>query len=239
MNSKGILLLTDHAICMKCLKEKATHVYSISGRGYGSLYDNIHTKFQVCDHCDQEEYATWFHEVPKVDKEDYWEDYDHEEKIYWLVDSLSLEAQELFYNSFSNEGFMEAQDWIDEQLEELPYDKCKDYGIYSAEEKRAYRYRFPTCDKVYLKTYHDGSECCKCKRGVYGKSDGSCEDYTYSGCYLCTNYAPRINKMEVVYEKEEFIESEKLHLEDMLKYAQERLEALNKGYDFYIKQYGG
>ena len=56
MNSKGIVALKDTSVCMKCLKKKATHTYTIYGRGYGSSFDMSDTKFQCCDDCDKPEY---------------------------------------------------------------------------------------------------------------------------------------------------------------------------------------
>ena len=57
MNSKGIVALKDTSVCMKCLKKKATHTYRISGRGYGSIYDNFNSQFHLCDDCAKEELA--------------------------------------------------------------------------------------------------------------------------------------------------------------------------------------
>ena len=45
MNSKGIVAIKDETICMKCLKNKATHTYYITYRGYGSSFDDMDTKF--------------------------------------------------------------------------------------------------------------------------------------------------------------------------------------------------
>lgn len=121
MNSKGIVALTDECLCMKCLKKKATHIYEIKNRGYGSIFDSTYTKFQVCDDCDSEDFQVWVDEEPVWDDE--YEVYKYEDNIKEFIDSLPLESQELFYNRFDSEEYMNAQDWIDYQLGEL----CDEY----------------------------------------------------------------------------------------------------------------
>lgn len=146
MNSKSVKAVEDEKLCMKCLKNKATHIYPISYRGYGSIYDMMDTKFQCCDECDKQEYEEWFFESPTVD--DYVENYKYEDNIYELIKSLPLESQELFENRFdkTNDHPMEPQDWIDYDLDELPYEKCQEYSLYSPEEKATYRERFSICE---------------------------------------------------------------------------------------------
>lgn len=239
MNSKGIVALTDHSICMKCLSKKATHTYSIYGRGYGSIFDGTNTKLQLCDDCHKEEYETWFNEDSTYD--DYYENYTYEDNIKGLISSLPLEAQELFHNTFSNgwnSHFMEAQDWIDYKLDELPHDKCKEYCMYSPQEIKAYEDRFPTCGHVFLKTYSDGSGGCKCANGASGNKDGSCGLNISRECYQCTEYTPRVDKMKEINEVDEFLKSETSRLKDMLTYATTRLEVLKQGYDQYIEKFG-
>lgn len=239
MNSKGIVALTDHSVCMKCLSKKATHTYTICGRGYGSIFDRINTKLQLCDDCHKDEYETWFNEDCTYN--DYWEDYTYEDNISELINSLPLEAQELFDNTFSSgldSDFMNAQDWIDYKLGELPHDKCKEYGVYSPQEIKAYHDRFPTCNHVFLKTYSDGSSSCRCNYGAYGNKDGTCDINAYDECYQCTKYTPRVDKMKEINEIDEFVKSETSRLKDMLEYATTRLEVLNQGYEQYIEKFG-
>lgn len=113
MNSKGIKPLSQD-VCMCCLKNKATHKYYISGRGYGSGFDNDNTHWQCCDYCHKDEYDLWANEVPNNDEEDcYFENYTYEDNIYNLINSLPLESRELFYNTFSSDSYLDAQDWID------------------------------------------------------------------------------------------------------------------------------
>lgn len=167
MNSKGITAVTDKSVCMKCLKKNATHTYTIYGRGYGSSFDSMDTKFQCCDECDKPEYKEWFNETEVMD--DYVETYQHEEKIWDLIRSLSLESRELFENSFDNNTWqMEPQDWIDYHLGELPHEKCKEYGYYSPKDIETYENRFTTCEHVANVTWDDGSKGSWCPFGANG-----------------------------------------------------------------------
>lgn len=135
MNSKNIVALEDKTLCMVCLKEKASHKYKISCRGYGSLFDEDDTHWQCCDNCHKDEYDIWSNEQPKI--EDYYEEYKYEDKILEFIHSLPLQSQELFFNSFSSDGYnMDAQDWIDYKLDELPHEKCKEYGLIYNKRKR-------------------------------------------------------------------------------------------------------
>lgn len=131
MNSKGIVALkeTGECLCIRCLKKKATHIYEIKNRRYGSIFDSTYTKFQVCDDCDSEDFQVWVDEEPVL--EDYIETYEHEDDIREFIDNLPLESQELFYNRFDkmNSHYMDSQDWIDYELGELSNEKCKEYGL--------------------------------------------------------------------------------------------------------------
>lgn len=232
MNSKGIIALKDTKVCMKCLKKKATHKYVISGRGYGRNYDNFNTYFQLCDDCHSDEYNTLVDECPDMD--DYVEEYKYEKNLIEFIDSLPLESQELFHNRFACCN-MKPQDWIDFELDELPHKECKKYGMYSPQERQAYKERFPNCEKVYLKTYKDGSGGCRCDFGAHGEKDGSCDKYNcWSSCYMCTNYKPRTSEMKIVDEKAEYYKNEKYRLIHMLQYASTRLRELEDNLEKYI-----
>ena len=129
MNSKNIVALEDKTLCMVCLKEKATHEYKISCRGYGSLFDEDNTHWQCCDNCHKDEYDIWANELPTYDG--YCEEYEYEDKISEFIHNLPLQSQELFFNTFnsSEQYFIDAQDWIDYQLEKLSHEKCNEYGL--------------------------------------------------------------------------------------------------------------
>lgn len=232
MNSKGINVLNNKEVCMVCQKEKATNTYSIYGRGYGSDFDNFNTKFQCCDNCNKDEYKDWFYEKCVIDGYDETETYKHEDDIYDLINSLSLNSQELFYNTFSDGAFthwFDAQDWIDYKLNELPHKKCKEYGMYSPQEKQAYADRFPTCNNTYKKVYKDGSSSCCCNYGASGNYDGICGIDISEECYMCTNYELRKDDMKVVNVSEEMLERERERLIEMIKYATENLEKIKNG----------
>ena len=170
MNSKGIVAIKDETICMKCLKNKATHTYYITYRGYGSSFDDMDTKFQCCDECDRPEYDEWFNEKEVMD--DYVETYQYEDKIWDLIRSLPLESQELFENKFDNRGWqMDSQDWIDYELDELPHEKCKEYGLYSSKDIEAYNSKFTTCEYVANVTWDDNSKSSWCPFGASGNYD--------------------------------------------------------------------
>lgn len=188
MNSKGIVALEDTTICMKCLKKKATHTYTIYGRGYGSSFDMSDTKFQCCDDCDSPEYEEWFNETEVMD--DYIETYQHEENIWDLVKSLPLEGRELFENRFDSDGYhMEAQDWIDYQLDELPHDKCKEYHMYSPKDIESYNSKYPTCEHVVNVVWDDDSKGSRCPFGAYGEYGQTVDDCgNLCGQCTCCNY---------------------------------------------------
>lgn len=245
MNSKNIVALKDTEICMKCLKKKATHTYKIQCRGYGSRFDNFNSYFQLCDDCHDDKYDTWVNEFSSGYDENgefIGEEYEHEEEIAKFIESLPLESQELFENRFlygacANYN-MDSQDWIDFKLDELPHEKCKEYGFYSPQEKLAYSERFPKCANVKLKIYRDGSGCCECDRGVFGNKDGTAYDYCQSDkCYMCASYSPRNGDIEVVKEVDEYYKNEKDRLIHMLEYAKTRLEELEKDVVKYIENH--
>lgn len=202
MNSKYIKAVEDEKLCMKCLKNKATHIYPISYRGYCSIYDMMDTKFQCCDECDKPEYEEWFFESSIVDS--YVKNYKYEDNIYELIKSLPLESQELFENRFNktNDLFMEPQDWIDYDLDELPYEKCKEYGLYSLEEKTAYREKFSTCEQVVNVVYSDISKGSRCPFGASGDYDQKISINIGEECYGCKYYKKREVPIKTISDKD-------------------------------------
>lgn len=242
MNSKGIVALEDTTLCMKCLKKKATHTYRISGRGYGSIYDNFNSEFHLCDDCAKEEYHEWASECGEWD-EDYFcgEDYKYEKNLSNLIKSFPLEGQELFYNRFVHGACanynMKPQDWIDFKLDELPHKKCKQYGFYSPQEIAAYKERFPNCACVVIDKYKDGSQGSSCPRGVHGDKDGNTGLNIYSQCYMCAQYKPREGDIKVIDKVAEYYKDEKDRLIHMLQYASTRLRELENGVEEYINKH--
>lgn len=223
MNSKGIVALTDECVCMKCLKKKATHTYKISGRGYGSSFDETDSMFKICDECNSDNFDKWCNEQPTI--KDYYEEYKYEDELLDFINNLPIQSQELFYNRFDkmNSYYMKSQDWIDYQLKELSHEKCKEYGLYSHEEIKAYEEVFP-----------DGSSHCTCYKGAFGDSDGTCGINISNECYMCSSYKPRINEMKIVNLSDEYYKNEKQRLINMLNYANNRLEELEK---LSVKEY--
>lgn len=199
MNSKGIVAIKDETICMKCLKNKATHAYYITYRGYGSSFDDMDTKFQCCDECDRPEYDEWFNEKEVMDG--YVETYQHEDKIWDLIRSLPLESQELFENRFDNRGWqMDSQDWIDYELDELPHEKCKEYGLYSPKDIEAYNSKFTTCEYVANVVWDDNSKGSWCPfdaSGDYGQKIDECGNLS-DECTDCRFYKKRVTPIKEI-----------------------------------------
>lgn len=136
MNSKNIVALEDKTLCMVCLKEKATRKYEISGRGYGSFFDEYDTYWQCCDNCHKDEYDTWANEQPSTDN--YYEKYKHEEEILEFIHNLPLQSQELFFNTFNSnkQYFMDAQYWIDYELGKFTMKNVDEVEEYCENEKK-------------------------------------------------------------------------------------------------------
>lgn len=243
MNTKGIIALKDTNLCMKCLKKKATHTYTISGRGYGSIYDNFNSKFHLCDDCAKEEYREWVNEYCESDENNYVEDYQYERNLRDLINSFPLESRELFYNRFSYGACashdMKPQDWIDYHLDELPHRKCKQYGLYSPQEISAYAERFPNCNCVVINKYKDGSQGSSCPYGAHGSKNGDVDiNNIWNSCYMCTHYKPREGDIKVIDKVAEYYKNEKDRLIHMLQYASTRLRELEDGVEKYINIHG-
>lgn len=241
MNSKGITALKDTTVCMQCLKKKATHTYSIYGRGYGSNYDNFNSKFQLCDDCAKDEYKTW------ADEESHWEGemfcgevYKYEGNISALLKSFPLEAKELFYNRFAtgaNADTMKPQDWIDFELNELSYKKCKKYGLISPQERVAYIERFPNCSCVVINKYRDGSQGSSCPYMAHGDKNGNVGLNISCECYMCSHYKPREGDIKIIDEVAEYYKDEKDRLIHMLQYASTRLRELEDDIERYMDKH--
>lgn len=243
MNSKGIVALEDTSVCMKCLKKHATQTYGIGYRGYGSIFDNFNSHFQLCDDCARDEYRLWADESGECDEDEegfYGEQYQYEENIEELIESFPLEGQELFYNRFAGGAGshynMTPQDWIDFKLDELPHEKCNEYGFYSPEEKKAYKERFPNCKCVVIEKYSDGSQGSHCPYGSFGGENGEADNLS-GECYMCDCYELRKGDIEIINEIEEYYENEKARLLHMLEYANKRLKELDENVEQYMDKY--
>ena len=185
-------------LCWKCLKEHdkdKIHTINIIGLGYGSKFDNLSTKLQLCDDC-YNEHTDWW-ELAVISDNDL-EYYEHEKEIVNYIDELPLQSQQFVWNEYAYgacaDFYMNAQDWIDYQLGTLSHEKCKEYGIYSPDEKQAYEDRFPTCQHPVEIIYSDGSNDCHCPFGASGKcKDGvvSVGINMWEECYKCRYYKQR------------------------------------------------
>lgn len=135
----------------------------------------------------------------------FFETYKYEDNINKLVDGLPLECQELFYNSFEKNGYkMDAQDWIDYQLEELSHEKCKEYGLYSYEEINNYKNRFPKCKYVVSVICNDGSKYSLCPFhaiGEYNHDVDKCGNIS-SECYKCKYFSKGHDNTIIKYEEQ-------------------------------------
>lgn len=200
MNSKNIVAIPRDKIectCMKCLREnRLLKEIDIPEMGYGSAFDGSGTKVILCEQCYIESNPNiWSMETKEFDE--YCEEYLHEEEMLDYLRQLPLQSQELVFNEFEN-GWsanygMEAQDWIDYKLNELSYEKCKEYGLYSPEEINAYKERYPKCEYVYNTVWNDGSKGSHCAMRTYASGEyGGGIGLNYSTeCYKCHYFTER------------------------------------------------
>lgn len=141
MNNKIEYVKYEENLCFKCLQKKSNiNTYELKNRGYGSNYDNEHTKLQLCNECvggidEHNELETWFNEEPTVSE--YIELYQYEDNIKQYIAALPIQGREIFENQLSNTWVEDSQIWIDKELglikeEEIDFDdswikEIKDY----------------------------------------------------------------------------------------------------------------
>lgn len=204
-------------LCWKCLKEKSDiHIIRIPDCGYGSTFDNFTTQIQLCEECfceSQKDKPIWcMDKVYGTMSDEYIHKKDSVEFIEQLIDKrykydkemteyfhkLPLESQELVYNTFGKGAsaafHMQPQDWIDFELGILPYEVCAEYGLYSPDEERAYKEKFPNC-QYPIEIDYGSSVGCRCPFGAFGNSkDGvvsADNNNLQSECYECNYYKER------------------------------------------------
>lgn len=197
----GYIAISDndkYKTCMNCLGELNGGISkNINGLGYGSNFDNLSTRIQLCESCYQENPNIWGFKEVDISSSMGLNDgelfaYEFEDEIIDYIDNMPLAGQELFWNRFASRGLYEVmnpQDWIDYKLNILPHDKCKEYGLYSPDEIKAYKERFPVCKHVYTEKHSDGSSSTKCIKGVYGNLDSNDGFYIDDKCYNCSIFA--------------------------------------------------
>lgn len=240
MDKNNIAIKNIGNTCCNCLKETILdniHINNIRIRslGWGSSFDNFSTQLDLCDKCLNSTNPEWwkFEVCGNYDEDGYYdahgEWYEYEKEIFEFVKQMPLAGQELFYNHYAYgacaNSNMEAQDWIDYNLDILPHDRCKKYGYYSPQEKQAYKDRFPNCKHVKINVYSDGSKGSRCKRNAVGDGDGNCRSVS-SECYMCDCFEERDGEIIVVDELAEFYKRETQRLNDMIDYATKRLELI-------------
>lgn len=219
-------------VCFKCLKEfkeDKLHKIYIPEMGWDSGFDCRSTRINLCEDCYKQTDSKWWELEEIVDEDDgvYWGSwYKYEDEIFDFVNALPVEGQELFYNRYASDALnITPQDWIDYELGILPHEKCKEYGLYSPEEKQAYQERFPICKHVQFIKYEDGSRGCHCRFGAFGNKDGTAKGHqTQSECYNCTHFEIREGKIMTIDIKEEEIK----RITRQIKTLQNKLKQLKK-----------
>lgn len=233
MNKNNVAIKNPDITCCNCLKETKVYKIQIGGMGYGSGFDSWSTQINLCDDCINQTNPDWWKLNTKVafSHGDYnFDCYEYEDKIFEYVNKMPLTGQELFWNRYKNGDHypMKPQEWIDYELGILPHEKCKEYGMYSPQEREAYKDRFPKCKHVKLKVYKDNSSHTMCYKSAFGEKDGSCHEHNISSeCYMCDSFKERSEDIQTVYVDKEELEREKQRLKDMIKYATERLNKIN------------
>ena len=230
MNSKNILPIKNECTCMKCLKEfkdKDLIDIEIPELGYGSDFDGINTKLILCKDCFEksnpqiwnlkvkQQWASEFPDYQNIENDFViCQEYEHEKEMLEYIEDLPLQSKELVWNTFSSGWLsdykLNSQDWIDFELDELPHEKCKEYGLISPEEIKAYKTRFPSCEWVYNQIYSDNSHCSKCPYHAFGKFGQIPNVQVSQECYGCQLYKPRETELKTINEKEEEKYREKL-----------------------------
>lgn len=202
-----VLAIKDHeGLCWNCLKTKK-HIHKIhfNDLGYGSGFDMFETELHLCDDCYNEHPDYW--DLNTIDVGEWGEKYDYEDEIFDFVSKMPIEGQQFFYNEFdrgTDARFMEPQDWIDYQLDILPFEKCKEYGLYAPEEINAYRSRFPKCQYPINRIFEDGSIGCWCPFGATGLQNQVADFNISSECYKCKYFKERKTPIENVLDKDWF-----------------------------------
>ena len=237
-------IVNSDGLCWHCLQiknPKEIHTIHFGSLGYGSSFDNFSSQLQLCNDCIKETNPEWWElerEKLDFDGSHNFYAYKYEDEIMNYIGSLPLASRELFYNTYAYgacaDSYIDSQDWIDYELGILSHEKCKEYGFTSPQESKAYKQRFPTCNHVYKKIYHDGSSACYCPYGASGNSDGTCNANISDECYMCEHYTPKENSMIIINEYTEFIADEKIRLQEMLAYATYNLNLINTNPEEYF-----
>lgn len=94
---------------------------------------------------------------------------------------------------------MDPQDWIDFQLDELPHEKCKEYGMYSPRDTEEYNTKFPTCEHVANVVFEDKSKGSWCPFGAHSSYGPTIDEYDRSDeCTGCPYYKKRTSNVQEI-----------------------------------------
>lgn len=203
--SERVLALKDHdGLCWNCLKEhQYITVIKISELGYGSMFDGFSTEVHLCTKCYNKTKELWNLEVHHY--ADYCEEYCNEDSIFEFFNQMPIQSQQFIFNEFDT-GFdsclMEPQDWIDYKLGVLPYDKCKEYGLYAPEEIQAYKERFPICEYPAVRVFSDKSQGSWCPFGASGDAPQKVGLNISNECYKCKYFKKRETSLKTILNKD-------------------------------------
>lgn len=203
-----IKALKNHeCLCWKCLESKNNiKVIKIPGLGYGSTFDEFYTEIHLCEDCYNDSNTDlWnLNIVSTTILGETFDEYENEDELWEYIDNLPIQGRQFVMNEFSDGAgacyTLEPQDWIDYKLGILPHDKCKEYGLYSCEEIKAYEERFPICEHPVNIVYKDGSVGCRCPYGAFGNKDQELSRNISEECYQCDFFKKRTSERKTVYD---------------------------------------
>ena len=206
INPHHIAIENPDSICFNCLNQfPQLHEILIPTLNHNSKFTNFSTRLQLCNNCLSLTNPNWWKlEIIKSYSEDNMMqlNYKYENEILDFINQMPLSGQELFYARFGSgvhSDLMRGQDWIDYALDKLPHEKCKKYGYYSPEERKAYKERFHICDKIKIVIYEDEDRDLRCPFGAYGNINGTYEgDHMHHQCYECKMFESRDGEIEVM-----------------------------------------
>jgi hypothetical protein len=135
--------------------------------GYGSGLDGSDVEFTLCDDC-----------------------------LIGFIQTFTPEGQEKVFNSGCN-TYLSSLDWIRVHKNEMPDEEMEEKGLYSPRQIKAYEERFPTCDKVYINEYNEGSRGSRCDMGAFGDGEGNSDINVCDECFSCSSYNKREEGKEI------------------------------------------
>lgn len=193
MESNKIQPITNKKVCMKCLKEKVSvKHYHLYERGFGSDFDGLSSMIQICNECKPESLEKWLNEKPSFPFGDnITEDYQYEDKIQDFIDKLPLEGQELFWNHYAKGFSANTKDRVDFLAIESATasdEIYKKYNMFTPNEMKMSKERYPTCANVIDVKYSDNSRGNRCiLHNILGNINSK-SNYYNTKCNTCKDY---------------------------------------------------